>query len=112
MPTDVEVPLDRGVLLENAFSNLARFAVERNYVELGCHEWNTRKVLLLMAKFGDTRTVMAARMRVKGAEFERRMKTDTWTAQDGLILTFLEREINILKGGIPPAGSMINPTPL
>lgn len=88
-------------------SNLAAFVVERNYAELGADRWNTRRVRVLMVKFGDTPTVMAARVRLKPADFARRMETDAWTKQDGLILSLLEREIDFLKGGAVPAGRLI-----
>lgn len=83
-------------------SNLAGFFVERNYKAIGCDSWNTRKVQLLCAKLGDTPAVLAARMRIRPSDFERRLVSDCWTKQDGLILTLLEREIDFLKTGAPP----------
>ena len=110
MPPAVEVVPDAPP--EKAFNDLARFHVERVYVELGCNAWDARKVMLLMAKFGDTRDVMAARLRHRLVDFERRMNTDQWTKQDGLILTFLQREIDIIRGGIPPKQSIAHPAAL
>jgi hypothetical protein len=89
-------------------SNLAAFFVERNYNSLGCDNWNTRRVQLLCAKLGDTPAVLAARLRLRPSDLERRMETDCWTKQDGLILTMLEREIDFLKGGTVPAGKLLS----
>lgn len=88
-------------------SNLGAFLVQRNYIDLGCDKWNTRKVMILCGKFGDTPQVMAARLRLKAPDFARRMESDCWTKQDGLILTILEREIDFLKGAAVPGGRII-----
>lgn len=61
----------------------------------------------MCAKIGDTPKMMAARLRLRPFEFRNRMETDSWTKQDGLILTILEREIDLLKGGIRPAVSIL-----
>jgi hypothetical protein len=89
-------------------SALAGFLVERNYSALGCDGWNTRRVQLLCAKLGDTPSILAARLRIRPSDLERRMETDCWTKQDGLILTMLEREIDFLKGGTVPAGKLLS----
>lgn len=89
-------------------SDIAAHLIERNYADLGCDRWDTRRVRVLMAKLGSTPAIMAARLRVKRNDFDRRMDTDCWTKQDGLILTMLEREIDFLKGGIVPPGRLIN----
>lgn len=90
-----------------AFSDLAAHLVDRNYADLGCDRWNGRRVLVLMAKLGDTPTVLAARLRVRPCDLERRMTTDCWTKQDGLILTMIEREVDFLKGGTVPTGRLV-----
>lgn len=91
-------------------SDLAGFLVERNYHDLGCDSWDSRRVQLLCAKLGDTPAVLAARLRIRKSEFERRFEMDCWTKQDGLILTMLEREIDSLRVGTAPCGGMIGPT--
>lgn len=88
-------------------SNLAAFFVERNYKSLGCDSWNTRRVQLLCAKLGDTPAVLAARLRLRPSELVRKMEADSWTRQEGLILTVLEREIDFQKGGAVPAGKLL-----
>ena len=85
--------------IDTPHSDLAAFLVARHYIEIGCDRWDARKVQKLCAKFGDTPTVMGARLRLRPADFQRRMQTDCWTKQDGLILTMLEREIDALRGG-------------
>lgn len=87
---------------ETPHSDLAAFLVARNYVDLGCDKWNSRLVLLLCAKFGDTPTVMAARLRLRPFEFQKRMDEDNWTKQEGLLLSILEREIDAVRGAVPP----------
>jgi hypothetical protein len=89
-------------------SDLAAFFIERNYKTLGCDVWDKRKVQLLCAKLGDTPAMLAARMRIRKSDLDRRMETDCWTKQDGLILTMLEREIDFLKGGSVPAGKLVS----
>jgi hypothetical protein len=84
------------------YSDLAVHLVDRQYADLGCDRWNSRHVLVLIAKLGDTPAVFAARLRLKIKDFERRVETDCWTKQDGLILTVLEREIDFLRGGTTP----------
>lgn len=98
------MPDDRKSTLETTtpHSDMVAYLVERNYVDLGCDDWDSRKVQLLCAKFGDTPTVMAARLRHTPAEFRNRMETDRWTKQDRLILTLLEREIDAVRGGVAP----------
>lgn len=88
-------------------SDLAAFFIERNYKSLGCDLWTKRKVQLLCAKLGDTPAMLAARMRIRPSDLDRRMETDCWTKQDGLILTMLEREVDFLKGATVPAGKLI-----
>lgn len=88
--------------VETPASDLAAFLVERHYKDIGCDGWDKRRVQALCAKFGDTPTVMAARMRLRPAEMRERMRADRWTRQDGLILTILEREVDFLKGGVAP----------
>lgn len=88
-------------------SALAAHLIERNYADLGCNRWGTRRVLELLAKLNDTPQVLAARLRIRMTDFERRMETDCWTKQDGLILTMLEREVDLLKGGFVPSGHLI-----
>jgi hypothetical protein len=51
---------------------------------------------------------MAARLRLPRSAFEKRMKDESWTKQDGLILTFLEREIDFLRTGQIPTGELIS----
>ncbi len=85
--------------IETPHSDLAAYLVARHYVEIGCDRWDARKVQLLCAKFGDTPKMMAARLRLYPSQFAQRMQTDRWTKQDGLILTMLEREIDMLRGG-------------
>lgn len=87
-------------------SDVAGFLVERNYRDIGCDSWNTRKVQLLCAKTGDTPAVMAARLRINLRQFTERCEKGSWTKQDGLILTVLEREIDFLKGGTVPTGRL------
>lgn len=82
-------------------SNLAGFLIEAHYRAMGCDTWNTRRVQMLMAKLGDTATMIAARMRLRPSEFNRRMEHDCWTRQDGLVLTVLEREIDATRGIMP-----------
>ena len=62
--------------------------------------------MLLCAKLQETPTILAARIRVKGAELERKMQEESFTRQDGLILTIIEREVDFLKGGVVPASSI------
>jgi hypothetical protein len=88
--------------VETPHSDLVAYLVAHRYVELGCDRWDSRKVLLLCAKFGETPAVMAARLRLRPSDFKMRMETDKWTKQDGLLLTILEREIDAIKGGIEP----------
>lgn len=88
-------------------SDLAAFFIERNYKALGCNGWNTRRVQLLCAKLGDTPAMLAVRLRVRPAELTRRFIQDSWTAQDGLILTIIERQIDFEKGGVLPVGSIL-----
>lgn len=83
-------------------SDLAGFLIERNYRDLGCDSWDARRVMLLCAKFGDTPAIMATRLRLTKSRFQERMDTDAWTKQDGLILSMLEREIDLQRGGIAP----------
>lgn len=85
---------------ETPHSRLAAFLINCHYAELGCDRWNARRVQLLCAKFGDTPAVMAERMRLKPLEFSRRMLSDQWTKQDGLILSILEREIDAQRGDV------------
>jgi hypothetical protein len=96
------------------FSKITIFVIERNYRELGFDRWDTRRVQLLCAKFGDTPEIMSARLRIRPSEFQRRMESDCWTKQDGMILSILEREIEFLRGGKVPAGRLVaelNPQP-
>lgn len=86
---------------------IAAFLVERNYKQLGCDRWNSREVKLLCAKTGDSPSVMAIRLRLRPSDFNRRMETDCWTKQDGLILTMLSREVDFLRGGLPPRGMFV-----
>lgn len=95
MPTDVSPPQ-----IDTPHSDVAAFLIERNYVELGCDRWDTRRVQKLCAKFGDTPRVMAARLRCTRGDFKRRMDLNVWSKQDGLLLTILEREIDALRGGV------------
>lgn len=88
-------------------SAVAAYLIERHYRWMGCDSWNTRRVLLLCGKFGDTDRVMAERMRLKMKDFKRRMEEDSWTEQDGLILTLLEREIDFIKGGKAPTAFIV-----
>lgn len=88
-------------------SDVAVFLIERNYRDIGCDRWNSRRVLTLLAKLNDTPTILAARMRIRLQDFERRMSHDCWTKQDGLILTMLEREVDFLKGGAVPSGRLV-----
>ena len=91
-------------------SDVAAFLVERNYRLLGCDQWGTKRVQILCAKLGATPAVMAARLRLPRQAFERRIKADSWTKQDGLILTLLEREIDFLRTGNPPASPVVAET--
>lgn len=88
--------------IETPHSDVSAFLIERHYVDLGCDRWDSRRVQKLCAKFGDTTRVMAARLRYTRGEFKRRMETDSWSKQDGLILTILEREVDAVKGGVEP----------
>lgn len=88
-------------------SDLAAFFIERNYKALGCDRWDTRRVQLLCAKLGDTPAMLAVRLRVTPMNFIRRMTEDSWTKQDGLILTILERQVDFEKGGMIPIGSIL-----
>lgn len=82
--------------------DLAAFLIERNYEDMGCSTWNTRRVQLLCAQLGDTPRTMAARLRLRPTDMERRMESDAWTKQDGLILTLLQQAVDLLKGGVVP----------
>lgn len=88
-------------------SELSAYLIERHYADLGCDRWDTRRVQVLMAKLGATRAILAAMMRIRPSDFERRMEHDCWTKQDGFILTVLEREIDFLRGGIIPKSRII-----
>lgn len=88
-------------------SELKAFLVERNYQAIGCDRWNTRQVKLLCARLGDTPAVMASRLRISWREFERRTREESWTKQDGLILTMLERDMQFVHAGQEPAGKLI-----
>lgn len=90
-------------------SDIAVFLIQRNYVAIGADDWNTRRVHLLAAKLGDTRKMMAARLRIAFSDYERREKHDSWTQQDGLILALLEREIDLIRG-IGRSGNIIGST--
>ncbi len=79
-------------------SDIAVFLIQRNYAAIGADGWDTRRVQLLAAKLGDTRKMMAARLRIGLSDYEKREKNDSWTNQDGLILALLEREIDLLRG--------------
>lgn len=87
------------------------FLIEHNYRELGCDRWNTTRVRRLCLKLGEPHAVVAARMRIRTHEFERRIREDSWTRQDGLILTILEREVDFQKGGTIPAGPLVQQEP-
>jgi hypothetical protein len=97
--------------IETPASDLSAFLIGRHYVEIGCDRWDTRRVQLLCAKFGDTPTIMAARLRLRFSEFKKRMETDCWTKQDGLILTILEREMDLRRGLVEPSEVWFSPTP-
>lgn len=84
--------------VETPFSRLAVARIREHYFELGCDRWNYSRVLLLCAKYGDTPTIMAARIRLTPSEFNRRLTRDNWSKQDGLIFTMLEHTIEAIKG--------------
>lgn len=105
-------PSSREILGAKPFSRLASFTVERHYWDIGCDAWTSRRVKLLMAKFGETEEIMAARLRVFLHDFKSRMDEDRWSKQDGLILTILEREIDLLRGGTTNAPSLTNLQPV
>lgn len=92
---------------DNPHSNLAAFLIETHYRGMGCDAWNGRRVQTLMAKLGDTPPMLAARMRIRPSDLDRRMKADCWTKQDGFILTVLEREIDFIRGGVEPKGRIL-----
>lgn len=102
MPAPATAPEVDLTLDEAPHSRLAAHLVERHYGELGCNGWDTRRVQRLMAKLGDTPAVLAARMRIRKCDLDRRMQDNVWSKQDGLILTMLEREVDFIKGGVPP----------
>lgn len=95
--------------IETPASDLSSFLIARHYVEIGCDRWDTRRVQLLCAKFGDTPTIMGARLRLRPAEFKKRMELDCWTKQDGLILTILEREMDAARGAVQPDTKALMP---
>lgn len=88
-------------------SDVAAYLIEANYRLMGCDGWNTRRVQRLCGKLGETPTVLAARMRVRPTDLLKKMQTDTWTRQDALILTVIEREVEFMRGGIEPKGRLI-----
>lgn len=96
--------------IETPASDLSSFLIARHYVEIGCDRWDTRRVQLLCAKFGDTPTIMAARLRLRFGEFKKRMELDCWTKQDGLILTILEHEMDMLRGTVPQSAKAVQLT--
>lgn len=65
--------------------------------------------MLLCAKFGDTPRSMAARLRLKPVDMQRRMESDAWTKQDGLILALLEQAVDLQKGGVVPTLGILPP---
>ncbi len=91
-------------------SDVAVFLIRRNYEALGADPWDSRRVQLLCAKLGDTRKMMAARLCLRPADFERRMVDNTWTPQDSLICAMLDREIDLIRG-IGRAGNLIGGAP-
>jgi hypothetical protein len=82
------------------YSRMAVHVVEAAYRRMGADNWNSRKVMRLCGKTVSTPEIMAARLRITPSQFERRMRENSWTKQDGLILSLIEQEIDILKSGI------------
>src|SRR5687767_6341790 len=91
------------------WSKLGRFLIEEYYRQAGCNDWTSRRVRELCVKLGDTPDRMAARLRVNPAEFKRRIEQDSWTKQDGLILTMLERDADVMMGGKFPEKPLFAP---
>lgn len=92
---------------EAPHSAIGIYMIERNYKLLDCDLWNTRRVQLLCAKFGDTPDMMAARMRLRLCDFKLRCESDRWSKQDGLILSMLEQAVDFVKGGQMPKVGVI-----
>lgn len=88
-------------------SEVAGYLIERQYQALGVDRWNRRSVMTLCAQLGDTPIMMAKRLRLRPSDFERRMESDCFTKQDGLILSLIQREMDFLKGGIPPKCTIV-----
>jgi hypothetical protein len=103
------MPEEAKYRIAEPFSRLAAHIIERNYRDLGCDDWDTRKIQLLCAKLGDTDYIMAARLRIPATYFREKMRTDRWSRQEGIILTLLEREIDLLRGDVVPARPLFVP---
>ncbi len=99
---DAEIPTT-----ETPYSNLVGYLIEKTYRDMGCDLWDTRRVQLLCAKLGETPQILARRMRLRWGELNRRMKSNVYTKQDELLLTLIEREIDFVRGGRTPTGSLI-----
>lgn len=97
MPTSGETD----PLSESPYSELSVRLIEHNYREIGCNDWTRPRFWRLCGKMQRTIREMAALMRVEPAVLEKRLK-DGFTAQDALILTILDREIDQIVTGRPP----------
>lgn len=82
-------------------SELNSWLIEQHYREMGCDTWDRHRVWRLCAKLQRTEAEMAALLRYSHAELKARL-ANGFSKQDGLLLTLLEAEIDLVKTGEMP----------
>lgn len=86
-------------------SDLSAWLIEQHYREIGCDAWDKYRVMRLCAKIQRTQHEMAALLRVIPSDFKRKMERG-FNRQDGLILTLLEAEIDVIRTGEAPSNNV------
>lgn len=90
-------------LAASPFAALSAHLIDLHYRDIGCDGWNINRFHRLCGKLQKTEVELAALMRIKPAELVHRLRNG-FTPQDGLILTMIEREIDLLHTGQKPEG--------